>query len=555
MELKTLIELFYQWEEERADQVYLRQPFGPNWEEYTFKEVGQMARKLATGLQSLGLKKGDHVGLVSKNCREWIIADLAIMMGGFVSVPFFPTLTGPQIKQVLELGDVKALFVGKMEVWDDMKTGVPEDMPVIKFPHYKGNSQIDRGEDWHEFMNKFEPLASPCKPERDDLWTVIFTSGTTGTPKGVMLNYSAPYEVLRVDREHDTLKLYSGETRLFSFLPLNHIAERIATQAASLSVGAPISFTESLDTFAANLASVKPTLFFAVPRIWTKFQMGVLAKMPQAKLDRLLKIPIIGGIVKNKIKKTLGLDKARTMLTGAAPMADSTKDWFAKLGIVIQEVYGMTETCGGVVLMPKDNIRRGCIGPPMPEVEAKIDPETEELSVKCDWLMEGYYKSPDKTAEMLRDGWLYTGDRGEIDDHGYIRLTGRVKDAFKTAKGKYIVPAPIEWSFSTNTDIEQVCLVGLGMPQPMALVVPSEVGMAKDKESLRKSLEETLNEANKSLPNYKRVSTIVITKEIWSVENGLLTPTLKVKRNVMDDRYLDKYLEWHETPSPIVWEQ
>ena len=405
-----------------------------------------------------------------------------------------------------------------------------------------------------EFMDRFEPIEEVCSPALEDLWTIIFTSGTTGTPKGVMLNYSAPYEVLKIDREHDTLKLYSGENRFFSFLPLNHIAERIAAECASLATGGSMSFTESLDRFAANLSDVKPTLFFAVPRIWTKFQMGVLSKMPQEKLDRFLRIPIIKGMVKNKIKKTLGLDKARTMLTGAAPMADSTKDWYGKLGITVQEVYGMTETCGGVVLMPKDNVKRGCIGPTMPGVEAKFEEETGELAIKCNWLMEGYYKSPEKTAEMLRDGWLYTGDRGEIDGDGFIRLTGRVKDAFKTAKGKYVVPAPIEWKFAHNSDIEQICLVGLGMPQPMALVVPSEMGAAKDKESLKVSLEQTLNEANKSLPNYKRVSTVVITKEIWSVENGLLTPTLKVKRNVMDDRYLNKYLGWHETPEKIVWE-
>ena len=147
MELKTLPELFYHWEANTPNSVYLRQPFGENWEEYTWKEVGQMARKIANGLASLGLKKGDHVGLVSKNCREWVIADIAIMMGGYVSVPFFATLTGEQIKQVLELGDVKALFVGKMEVWDDMKTGIPDDMPIIRFPHYKDNSEVDRGED------------------------------------------------------------------------------------------------------------------------------------------------------------------------------------------------------------------------------------------------------------------------------------------------------------------------------------------------------------------------------------------------------------------------
>ena len=554
-EPKSLIEFFYHWESTTPNNVYLRQPFGENWEEMTFAEVGQAARKLATGLQSLGLKKGAHVGLVSKNCREWIIADLAIMMGGFVSVPFFPTLTGKQISQVLELGDVEALFVGKMEVWDDMKTGIPEDMPLIKFPHYEGNSKVDRGEDWHEFMNKCEPLADACKPELNDLWTIIFTSGTTGTPKGVMLSYRAPYEVMRVDKQHDTLRLYeSNENRLFSYLPLNHIAERVATECASFMVGCPISFSESLATFAKNLASVQPTLFFAVPRIWTKFQMGVLNNMPQKKLNRFLSIPILNNVVRNSIKKKLGLSQARTMLTGAAPISDTTKEWFSKIGLKIREVYGMTETCGGVVIMPANDIRSGTIGKPMPEVEVRSEEETGEVCVKCAWLMDGYYKNPEKSAEVLRDGWMHTGDKGEVDASGYVRLTGRVKDAFKTTKGKYIVPAPIEWEFSGNTDIEQICVVGLGNPQPMAFVALSEMGQVKDKDTLKDSLECTLKEINQKLPNYKKVSTIIVAREAWSVENGILTPTLKVKRNVLDERYKEQYNSWHEHESAIIWE-
>ena len=190
---ETIIQYFYKQEAAKGKKPFLHQPFGDKWETYTWYEVGQMARKMAAHLNTKGLKPKSHIGLVSKNCREWIIADLAIMIAGHVSVPFFPTLTGDQIGEVLRLGDVDLLFVGKTEVWDDMRNGVPEDMHVIRFPHYEGNSKVERGDDWDEIMANTEPLQGFPSPGIDDLWTIVFTSGTTGTPKGVMLNYSAPY--------------------------------------------------------------------------------------------------------------------------------------------------------------------------------------------------------------------------------------------------------------------------------------------------------------------------------------------------------------------------
>ena len=184
----TTLEAFYQRETDHPDKPFLHQPFGERWETYTWGEVGQMARKLATYLHAQDLKPGSHIGLVSKNCREWIIADLAIMMAGHVSVPFFATLTGEQIGEVLELGDVELLFVGKTEVWESMQTGIPESLPVIHFPHYAGNDEVTRGKDWNEILNECAPMTGQPVPDPDGMWTIIFTSGTTGTPKGVMLS-------------------------------------------------------------------------------------------------------------------------------------------------------------------------------------------------------------------------------------------------------------------------------------------------------------------------------------------------------------------------------
>lgn len=551
---KTILSYFYQWEKEQADTVFLRQPFGGNWEEYTWAEAGQMARRLATGLRSLGLPEGAHIGIVSKNCREWIIADLAIMMGGFVSVPFFPTLRSGQISEVLELGDVQALFVGKLDDWEEMKQGVPGDMPIIAFPHYEGNSRVQEGEQWHDFLSRFEPMAGNPEPDPDELWTIIFTSGTTGTPKGVMLTYRKPDELVNMEKEEDLLKMRDGENHLISYLPLNHIAERALTEVLSLVYCCRISFVENLDTFAKNLQEIQPTLFFAVPRIWTKFQLGVLERMPQPRLNLLLRIPILSGIVKKKIHRALGLNRARMLITAAAPMPDSMKAWYRRLGLNISEIYGLTETCGGFTMTRQGEDTTGTVGRILKGAEMKTDPATGEVLARGPWFMDGYYKNPEKTAEVFKDGWFHTGDSGSIDAKGFLRLTGRVSEAFKTSKGKFVVPAPIEWEFAGNADIEQICVTGLGLAQPIALVVLSELGRAKERAAIEQSLRETLEAVNKKLASYERIATMIITRDLWSVENGLLTPTLKVKRNELANRYGMHFENWQVAREPVIWE-
>ena len=546
---------FYQWEKTLANKPFLKQPFGDTWETYTWAEAGQIARKLATGLLAMNLPPKSHIGLVSKNCREWIIADIAITMSGHVSVPFFPTLSADQIKQVLELGDVKVLFVGKMEVWDDMKNGVPEEMPIIKFPHYEGNSKIDRGQEWNDLINNNEPLQGEPSPDLDDIWTIVFTSGTTGTPKGVVITYRQMDSTKVVVETANPLDIsLNGDNRFFSYLPLNHIAERIVVEATCLRYGGDISFSESLATFAKNLSEARPTVFFAVPRIWTKFQHGILSKMPQKKLDTLLKIPILSGVIKKKIRKGLGLNDAKAWCSGAAPLSQSLRDWYRKIGIQITNGYGMTENSAICTTLYGFDSKPGSVGKAQPGTELKIDEQSGEIMMKAPYVMQGYYKSPEKTAEVLEDGWLRTGDQGYIDAEGYLFITGRIKDTFKTAKGKFIVPAPIEFKLEQNSDVEQICIVGLGCPQPLALIVPSEMGAAKPQEQLMASLNNTLTNTNEALPNYKKVSTLVIVKEPWSVDNNCLTPTLKVKRNVVNQKYQNHLMNWHEAKDSVVFE-
>lgn len=556
MDNRTLIEYFYEYETKNPNKEFLRQPFGEKWESYTWKEGGIMARKLATYFKSLNLKPKSHIGLVSKNCREWIIADLAIMMSGHVSVPFFPTLTGEQISQVLDLGDVDLLIVGKMECWDDMGKGVPADMPIIKFPHYENNSVIERGKAWEEIMNENEPFMENYVPDMEDLWTIIFTSGTTGTPKGVMHTYKIVNSLLNeAFAKKNPLSIdYGGDNRFFSFLPLNHIGERAVVELMLLRYSGTASFTESIDRFAANLQSVRPTLFFAVPRIYTKFQGAILQKMPQKKMDLFLKLPILKNIVKKKIAAGLGLDQCRCTAVGAAPIPQATKDWFKKLGIPITEGYGMTENCAATSFLYPHEDKPASVGLPHDGSQIKIAPESNEILVKSNYIMKGYYKDPEKTAETIVDGWLHTGDQGKLDSQGYVYITGRVKDTFKTAKAKFIVPAEIEGKFEVSTDIEQLCLLGLGMPQPVLMVALSELAQQEDKAVVKASLEELMTKVNDKLANYKKVSSIVVMKEPFAIESNTLTPTLKVKRPQAHDQFKDRLHDWCESSDKVIWE-
>ncbi len=552
----TTLEAFYQKEAAHPDKPFLHQPFGQRWETYTWGEAGQMARKVATYLHDQHLKPGSHIGLVSKNCREWIIADLAIMMAGHVSVPFFATLTGEQIAEVLKLGDVDLLIVGKTEVWDNMKTGVPDDLPVIRFPHYADNSRVDRGKAWEEILQESTPMPGQPAQDRNGLWTIIFTSGTTGTPKGVMLSIETQIALMRELYDRNPLDNdYAGHNRYFSFLPLNHVAERGTIETICLTHGGEIFFTESIERFAANLQDARPTFFFAVPRIWTKLRQGVLKKLPQEKLDKLLKIPVVSWLVKRKIKKGLGLDQSRCNVSGAAPIPQETKDWFAKLGIPISEAYAMTENGAVGHMIFANQHRPGSVGRTLPGTECKIEPATGEVLTRAPYTMIGYYKEPEMTAETIdAEGWLHTGDQGRIDEDGFLYLIGRVKDTFKTAKAKFIIPNEIEDKFTTNTDIEQLCLLGLGMPQPLLLVSPSETGEEKSREVLARSLLTQLEEVNAQLASYKKVAAVVVVKEAFSIENDMLTPTLKVKRPQVHGTYKDRMADWIASPERVIFE-
>ena len=542
------LEKFFHWEKTVPQNIFFRQPINSEWKTWTYQQAGKEIRILAAALSTFPPKS--KIAILSKNCAHWIMADLAIMMAGHISVPLYANSSAASIKQILEHSESAAIFVGKLDDYDVQKKGIPDSVQKISASIYG----IHEGLLWEEVVDTHAALPHAVERSAEELLTIMYTSGTTGIPKGVMFNSKA------FDHTTDILikYLHKWETlpkhpRLFSYLPLCHIAERNLTEMLACYTGATISFVESLETFGRDLESVQPDLFFGVPRIWAKFQDKVLEKMPQKKLDTLLKIPIISGIVKKSITKKLGLSKAGLKGTAAAPIPVSLLQWFDSLGIRLREIYGMTENCALSHSNQKE-IRFGTVGQAMETVEVKFS-DDHEILTRHVALMMGYYKEPAMTAEVMTvDGYLRTGDQGAVDADGFLTITGRVKDLFKTDKGKYISPAPIEMKLMKNSDIEQVCVVGMGIPQPIALINLSAAGKTKSKEEIMKSLSASLEEINPTLEHYEHLKKAVVIKEEWTINNGLMTPTMKVKRNEVEKIHLPKYPAWYSQSNVVVWE-
>lgn len=542
------LDVFYEREARHPRQRFLVQPIGGGQvETLTWADVGHQARCAAHWLRSRELPPGSHIALISKNCAHWIIADLAIWMAGHVSVPLYPNLTAESVNQVLTHSESVLAFIGKLDDWPGMSAGVPAGLTTVSLPlHPPGTFDFN----WDD-VQRSSPIQDDPRPAAEQLATIIYTSGTTGQPKGVM--HSFANLGFATTRGTQLFGLNEND-RLLSYLPLCHVAERMFVELASIYTGQTVFFAESLDTFLADLKRARPTAMFGVPRIWTKFQMGVYSKIPAKRLDFLLDLPFIGKRVGHKVLAGLGLDALRVALSGAAPVPLTLLRWYQKLGLDVLEVYGMTESCGYSHICLPGQYKEGWIGRPCPDVEVRID-ESGEVQVRSQANMLGYFKEPQKTAETLtEDGFLRTGDKGEQDAEGRLRLTGRLKEIFKTSKGKYVAPAPIENRLAVHSRIEQVCVVGDGLSAPLGLCVLSAVGRQEPRAPLHSSLEKLLEEVNAVLDKHERLRRLVVVKDSWAVENGFLTPTLKIKRNIIEDTYGARFEEWSERSETVLWQ-
>ena len=472
----TPLDCFYYWEKAQPDKRYFTQPLGDGRvREYSWREVGDEARRMAAHLQSMDLPPRSQIALVSKNCAHWIIADLAIWMAGHVSVPLYPTLNADTVQYILEHSESKLLFVGKLDDWDTMKPGVPADLPCIA-------------------------------------------------------------------------------------LPLAHVLERWVVEANSLRYGFEVFFAESLDTFVQDLRRAQPTIFASVPRLWSKFQAGVYDKLPEKKQKLLFRIPIVSRLIKRKILKQLGLEHVRYAATGSAPLSAETLSWYRSLGLELLEGYGMSENFGYSHGTRPGEARVGYVGHSNPGVETKIG-DNGEILVRSPAMMMGYFKQPDKTAEDLTDdGFLKTGDMGEIDGQGRLKITGRVKELFKTSKGKYVAPVPLENKLVNHEAIEVVCVAGADQTSPFAMFMLCEEARAhldkgeRDQSGLEAEFSALLDKVNATVDPHEQVKFAVVVKDTWGIENGFLTPTMKIKRNVIESHYAPRVETWYAARKRVIWD-
>ncbi len=517
-----------------GQEIYLRQPINGEYLELSWAETYSQTLRFASGLRSLGLEAGDKVAILSENCAEWFIADFAICAAGLVSVPIYFTAGESVISHVLEHSEAKAIVVGKLASFSAVEQATPNAVKTISMSFKSMPCQYDMP----TLIRENEELSEIHEPNLDDVFSLSYTSGSTGKPKGVVLSYrNIVFGANTMSNWEDR----PPKERVISYLPLAHITERALIEYASLYNNVTVTFNESLATFLDDLKSAQVTSFISVPRLWMKFQAGVLANLPQKKLDRLLKIPVVSGMVKKKIRTQLGLAHATSFGSGSAPVAASVLEWYYKLGMPISEGWGMTElTAMGTSQYPFRADKIGTIGCAIDGLEVSTSDEGE-LLVRGDGVFKEYYKDEENTKNTFtHDGWMRTGDKAEMDDDGYFRITGRVKELFKSGKGKYVAPVPIESLMVKNQLIEQICVMGSGLPQPVAvIVVAPETSVGMSEVEIQQSLLNTMADVNSQIEKHECLGGLCLAKESWSIENGLLTPTLKIKRDQLEGKYGD----------------
>ncbi|MEH8196857.1 AMP-binding protein [Aeromonas allosaccharophila] len=545
---KLPLEMLYHWERQCPDRTYLRQTINREYVDFTWGEVADEARRMVTALRHLGLVAGDKVALLSKNCAQWFIADLAMQMGQYVSVPIYPTANVDTIEYVLRHSEAKAIFVGKLDDWKSQEAGVPADLLRIAFPY----DTMPASHQWDDLLEAHEPIADSPVQAPDSLLSLVYTSGSTGKPKGAML--SVERYAWSCEKLVETVGLCAND-RGFSYLPLAHITERVYVYGGSLYGCAEIAFPESLDTFIEDVKRCRPTVFISVPRLWAMFRIKIHEKLPQKKLELLLKIPLISGLIKRKLQKGLGLDQARVLGCGSAPVSPALLQWYLSLGLKVTEAWGMTENHAySTINYPFRADKIGTVGKAGLGVTIKISDEGEILC-RCEGMMLGYYKDPEHSAEAIdAEGWLHTGDMGKLDREGYLTITGRMKDVFKTAKGKYVAPVPIEGLLGQEPIIEQLCVIGYGMPQPIALVQLAESAMKGNRDEINARLEAARVRVNDQLESHAKIRGILVVKSPWNIENGVLTPTMKIKRHLLEQKYAHVGDRWPSS-QVVVWEE
>lgn len=583
IEITRLFDFPYYQLENKPNDSALVTKYDGKWVKTSTKEYLDKANAVSRALLRLGIQKNDKIAVISSTNRtEWNIMDIGILQLGAQNIPIYPTISAEDYEYVLNHSESIYCFVSDAEVFEKVNKvkNNTKLKDIYSFNHIEGckhySELFELGKDE---SNQHEVEARKDAVQSNDLATIIYTSGTTGKPKGVMLSH---WNITSNSLDSiPRLPLIEGETRVLSFLPICHIYERVLIyvyQYASLS----IYFAEGLDKIADNAKEVKPNLMSVVPRLLEKVYDKIYAKA--AELSGIKKslffwavklgeqwepygqngwwyefqLGIARKLIFSKWKAALG-GELTTMVSGSAPLQPRLTRIFCAAGMQVMEGYGLTETSPVVsVGMYKDHhFKVGTVGKPLRNVEVKIA-EDGEILVKGPNVMLGYYKDPIKTAEVMSGDFFHTGDKGEIDADGFLKITGRKKEMFKTSGGKYIIPTLLENELKQSRFIEQVMVVGEGEKMPAAIIQPNfefvkdwitrknkDIGLSHqdiaNSKEVHDRIQEEVDSCNRNFGNWEQIKRFELTPDLWSVESGHLTPTMKMKRDIIKDMYTDLY--------------
>jgi len=515
------------WAQTCPDRVWMRDLKEEGSEDYTWAEANTQINAMAAMLEAR-FGHGERMVVLSRNRPHWFMADLAIIASGNVTVAMFTTLPATTAQYILDFTETKVVFVGETANWEGVSSVLPDDVTLITLP----GVDIEQPHlKWDDLMSQWAGKAPnfTCKP--DDLMSLVFTSGTTGMPKGVMQTHESNLIPIR---RFITAFGIRDNPQYFSYLPLSHIAERQIVEFSSIAACGEVNFNESLETILRDLQRTRPHMFFGPPRIWEQFQQAIISKFGgQEALEQALEQDKEG--IGKLVLETMGLDRVEYCLTAAAPTPPALIHWWGDLGLILMEGFGQTEAMG-LIVSSHEHRRVGSIGKPVGDVQYKIT-EEGELAVKAEGCTPGYYKQPDKTAELIQEGWYHTGDKARVDEDGFLYLTGRVKDYFKTIQGKFVAPPPIEGEFAKNPNAEQQCLLGRGYSKTVMVAVLTGEAQSREQTEVEQSLLDTVSSINGEVEKHARIGAVIISREAWSIENEVLTPTLKIKREKVEERF------------------
>jgi long-chain acyl-CoA synthetase len=555
------LQRIYACEHNAPSQPLFTQPLNGQLLDWSWASAMQEVRRMAAWIDAQGWPPGSNIVIVSKNCAWWIMADFAIWMSGHVSVPFFPAARDLSLAALFRHSQPVACFVGPLENPLPLAEDIFDNLPFVVFPNCASHHTPPGSMPWSDIVATQSPLEGDPLRNPDDLATIIYTSGTTGQPKGAVHSFRSLALMGKSMEPAVGVNPTEGIDRILSYLPLAHIAERAIVEMNSLVSPLHIFFTEGQATFLPDLIRSRCTLFFSIPRLYIRFQQGVFEKIPEKKLNRLLSIPILGNIIRKKILANLGLGGTRLICSGGAATPVEIIQWYLKMGLNFLEGYGMTET--GITHVPlPGQARVGYVGNASPWALTRISADGEvqgEVQIKGPMNMLGYYRNPDLTREVFTDdGYFRTGDRGVIDELGRLRLIGRLKEEFKTSKGKYVAPGQIEKLLAVSTLFESVAVFGSGMTAPFAMAVLTpplrkELSPANQRAEIESKLLAELDAVNAQLEHHEQLRFIVISEQPWTIDNELLTPTLKVRRAALEQRFSPRFAAWDTSQRKVIW--